>query len=139
MYIFQLYFLFCYYLYILYCVKCNHSCEKSNCDGLCVQLWQQCHFNIHANKAHLNVRREREREREHFYISSFKHTHTLSLSLSLSHTHVRKAILVRTLTDIMHFLAQMPNSNPYPNLNPNLVLTLKPSLNPQKAFKGPSE
>ncbi len=33
----------------------------------------------------------------------------------------------------------MPNTNPYPNLNLNLILTLKPSLNTQKGFKGLSE
>ncbi len=35
----------------------------------------------------------------------------------------------------------MSNPNPYPNLDQNLILTLtlKPSLNPQKVFKGLSE
>ncbi len=38
---------------------------------------------------------------------------TAALFPTVTHTHVCTAVLVRTLIDIMHFLA--PNPNPYPN------------------------
>ncbi len=52
----------------------------------------------------------------------------LKVSYIHTHTHVCTAILVRTLIDITHVLA------PYSNLHLNLILTLKPSLNPQKVL-----
>ncbi len=52
--------------------------------------------------------------KQYSVIRQITHTHT--------HTHTCTAILVRTLVDIMHVLA------PYPNLHPNLILTLKSPL-----------
>ncbi len=52
------------------------------------------------------------------------HTHTHT------HTHVWTAVLVRTLTDIT-LLLTIKTKCLYSNLNLNLIVTLKPSLNPQ--------
>ena len=62
-----------------------------------------------------------------------ENTHTHTHTNSHKHTHI--SIVLRTLIGIMHSLAPSSSHNHHNSMpNPNLILTLKISLNPQTAF-----